>query len=152
TQAALTGRVPPGAGQRAGLDRAPAAVGPLHVEPGAVGVGRVEVRRDALLAVQPGGEADVVGVAVREDQRSHIVERQAESREFAVQQLPVTGQARVDDGHAAPVDDEVAVDGVRTDPVQSFGYLHDGASRAALKATMLSFRKATIVSRRTDGN
>jgi hypothetical protein len=118
---ALAGRVPQEAEHRPGLDWTPAAVRLLHLEVGAVVVGREQVGRDALLARQPAGEADVVGVAVREDQRPHVIEGQAELCEFPAQQLPVTGQPRVDDRHAVPVDDEVAVDGVRTDPVQTLG-------------------------------
>lgn len=84
----------------------------------------MEESGDALLPVKPGGEPDVVAVAMREDQRPHVVHAHTESREFATQQLSVTGQPRVDDRHTAPVDDEVAVDRVRTDPVQTIGYLH----------------------------
>jgi hypothetical protein len=98
-----------------------------------------EVGRDAFLAVQPGGETNVVGVAVREDQRPHIVDAFAESREFAVQKLPVAGQSRVDDRHAALVNDEVAVHGVRTNPVQALGYLHGAASWAVSKLRSLAF-------------
>jgi hypothetical protein len=43
----------------------------------------VDVRRDARLAVQPGGEADVVGVPVREDERPHVIEALDDRGKFA---------------------------------------------------------------------
>jgi hypothetical protein len=84
-QPAVACRIPQETGQWPGLDRAPAAVGLLYLQPGAVGVGGVQVSGDALLAVQLGGESNMVGVAVCEDQRPHVIEGHAEPREFAVQ-------------------------------------------------------------------
>jgi len=40
----------------------------------------VDVRRDARLAVQPGSEANVVGIPVREDERPHVAEALAHCR------------------------------------------------------------------------
>ena len=43
----------------------------------------------------------VMGVAVREDQRPHVVQGHAQARELAAQQPPGRGQPCVDDCHAA---------------------------------------------------
>jgi hypothetical protein len=70
----------------------------------------------------------VVAVAVGEDQRADVVQGQSDPRELAVQQVPVAGESRVDDRHAIPADDQVAVDDAGADPVQALGDLHGGAS------------------------
>ena len=87
------------------------------IAPASPAIELVATRSALGQARAPEGEADMVTVAVREDQRADVVQGQSDPRELAVQQLPVAGECRVDDRHAIPADDQVAVDDVGADPV-----------------------------------
>ena len=128
-QPAPPGGVPQEAGQRPDLDRPPARVGLLDLESRAVDVGLVDVHGDARLAVQPGGEADVVGIPVREDERPHVAEALAHRGQLGLKWFPVARQPGVDDRDAVLTGDQVAVDDVRADPAQAADNLHDNLPR-----------------------
>ncbi len=70
-----------------------------------VDVRLVGVHRDACLAVQPGGEADVVGIPVRQNERPHVAEALAHRGQFGLEQFPVSRQPGVDDRDAVLADD-----------------------------------------------
>ena len=64
---------------------------------------------DPALAAQPLGEADVIGVRVREHERADILDRQPHRRELGRQVIPVAGGAGVDDRHLAGLFEQVHV-------------------------------------------
>jgi hypothetical protein len=63
--------------------------------------------RHTVIAPEPLGEPEVVAVAVDEDDALDIVHRSAHIGEFGLQVVPVSGHARVDDGHSFVRVDEV---------------------------------------------
>ena len=73
----------------------------LDLAAGAIGVQRVDVDGHASLATQPLGKADVVGVAVRQDDAANVIERPAHGGELGRQVAPIAGQAGVDDRDAS---------------------------------------------------
>ncbi len=93
-------------------------------------VGRVDEHRDAHLLTEPLGEADVVAVAVGQDQTADVRERTTDVVELALKVVPVPGEARVDQGDALGQVDEVRGDDVVADAVQVGGELHGGSSRS----------------------
>jgi hypothetical protein len=79
---------------------------------------------DAALPAQPLGEADVVGVPVRQDEATDVVEGAAHRGQLGRQVLPVAGQAGIDDRDLAALFDQVAVDDARAEPAERFRELH----------------------------
>src|SRR5205814_5262228 len=61
------------------------------------------------------GEADVIDVRVRQEERAHIRQRTAHRLELARQILPVARRARVDDRDLATLLEEVRVHQTHTD-------------------------------------
>jgi hypothetical protein len=90
------------------------------------GIGRVDVHGHPVLATQPLGEADVVGVAVRQDDPGDVGRAEAERGELGEQLPAVAGQAGVDGGDALGRDDEVGGDDVVAEAVDVLADLHDG--------------------------
>jgi hypothetical protein len=75
--------------------------------------------------VQPGGEADVVGIPVRQNERPHVAKALADRCQFGPERSPVSRQPGVGDRDAVLAGDQVAVDDLRADPVQAAGNLRD---------------------------
>ena len=84
----------------------------------AIGVGGVHVDRNAVIAPQALGEAEMVAVAVREHDALDVVERAAHRRQLGAEIAPVTGQTGIDHGDPFGVDDEVRGDDVVADAVK----------------------------------
>jgi len=91
---------------------------------GARRVGRVDEDRHAVVTPQSLREADVVAVAVREDQSADVVQRPAHGRELGEQFSPMTRKARVHDSDARIRLDQIGSDDVVADPVQSRSKFH----------------------------
>ena len=70
----------------------------------------MDADRDAVLRADALGEADVVGVPVREDQGADILDAAPHGRQLAEQVTVVAGHASVDDRDLAGLLDQVAVD------------------------------------------
>ena len=96
----------------------------LDLAAGTIGVEPVDVHGNASLATQPLGKADVVGVAVRQDDAANVIEGPAHGGELLRQVAPIAGQAGVDDRDRTAVLDEVAVHEAGAQPVQGWGDLH----------------------------
>jgi hypothetical protein len=90
----------------------------LDLAAGHRGVELVDLREDRTLDAEALGETDVVGVAVRQNERPDIVEAPAHRRELGRQIAPVPGQAGVDDRDLAAVLDEVGVDAAVAETVE----------------------------------
>ena len=75
-----------------------AALGRVRdLAPGQRGIELVDPRDPAPLASRPLGEADVVGMAMGEDERPNVVQGPAHRRELAEEVGPVAGHAGVDE-------------------------------------------------------
>nr|WP_017201703.1 hypothetical protein [Microbacterium barkeri] len=70
----------------------------------------------------------MVAVAVGQDEATDVGQRTPDLCELALQIVPVTGQARVDQRDAFREVDEIGGDDVVADPVQVRGELHGGSS------------------------
>jgi hypothetical protein len=115
--------VPEESGRRADLEVTPFGLrGHL-----AAGTGRVclmHVDRHTVLAAEPLGEADVVGVAVGEHHAADVGERPAHRLEFVGELVPLPREAGVDDGDALGRVDEVDGHDVGADAVEGGAELH----------------------------
>jgi hypothetical protein len=70
----------------------------------------VDRDRDVSLRAEPLGEADVVAVAVGQDQGAHVLDRSAQRREL-LRQVPVqAGDPRVDEGDLVRLLDQIGID------------------------------------------
>src|SRR5689334_8462111 len=76
-------------------------------------VSRADVDRHARFGPQPFGEADVVDVPVRQQQRLDVVQRPAEHSQLALQVIPQAGQSGIDDRELPAIVDQIAVDQAR---------------------------------------
>ncbi len=92
-------------------------------------VGRVDVHRHLRLGAQPLGEADVIAVAVGQDEAADIGQRTTDQFELALEVAPMPGKARIDQGDPLRQVDEVRGDDVVAQAVQAGCELHDGSSR-----------------------
>ena len=71
-----------------------------------------------MVASEPFGEADVIGVAVGEHHATNVHDRPAHGGELVLQIAPLARRnAGIDQGELADLLDEVAVDEVGADPV-----------------------------------
>lgn len=86
----------------------------------------MHVHRHPVLPPQPLGEADVVRVAVREDDAADLIDAPPHRLQLGEQVAPVAGEAGVDDGDALIRVDEVGRDDVVADAVQVRSEFHDG--------------------------
>jgi hypothetical protein len=79
-------------------------------------------RHSAL--VETIGEADVIGIAMGEDDSADVVERASHRPELGDELSPVTGQTGVDNGDLPRFLHEIDVDEVGTDAMEEGGKLH----------------------------
>ena len=77
------------------------------------GIRRADEDRHTVLVAEPLREADMVHVAVRQQQRPDIHGGSSHRLELAKQVLPMAAQAGIDDRDRASVLDEIAVDQAR---------------------------------------
>ena len=78
--------------ERPDLHRTPPRIGLLHLQASPIDVRPVNMGGETGLSVQVGREADVVAVAVREDECSNVVEGPTDRGKLALQQRPVSGK------------------------------------------------------------
>jgi hypothetical protein len=86
----------------------------------------VDLDGDSPLAPGALGEADVVRMAVRQDDRLDVVKHSAHRREFGRQVRPVAGHRGVDDRDLAPLPQEVAVHEAVAEAMDAVRDLHGG--------------------------
>ncbi len=122
-QAAVPARIQQEAQQGADLELPPALLR-LVLPPGAGCVGVMDVDRDVGLSPKAFREADVIGVAVGDQQGADVGDGPTHSPQLRHELVPLAGDAGVDHGHATGVFDEVGSDDVVADPVQRGGELH----------------------------
>jgi hypothetical protein len=67
----------------------------------------VNIDLHTVVTPEPLGEPEMVAVAMGEHDAANAVHRSAHARELSVQVVSLTGQTRVDDGHAFIGVDEV---------------------------------------------
>jgi hypothetical protein len=84
----------------------------------------VDLRRDPAVRPEPLGEADVIGVAVGQDERADVVERPAHGGQLLRQIGPVAGHPGVDDRDLAGLLDEIGIDVAVADAMERRGNLH----------------------------
>jgi hypothetical protein len=70
------------------------------------------------------GEAEMIAVAMRQYEPSHVLDLATKDIELVFQLLPVSGETGVDNGDTGLVLDEVGVDHVRSDAMEMRGELH----------------------------
>ena len=133
-QATAAGAVEEEAGKGPDPDLAPPACRFLDLAARSGGVELVDVDRNAALAMEARGESDVVGVAVRQDDRTDVVERPTHLGERVDELAPLSGQAGIDDGDLAGILDQVTVDDIRADLVEGRRELHVGVASWGLLA------------------
>ena len=85
----------------------------------------MDVDRSAVFSMQSRGEADVIGVTMRQQYRTNVVERAAHAAELLLELPPLTGQAGVDEGQLAALFNQVAVDDVGADLMERGSELHE---------------------------
>ena len=116
-------RVPHESHQGTDPDLAPARFR-LLLATGAGRIGLVDVDRDVRLQAEAIREADVVGVAMGDQQGAYVGERAAHRCQLGEEVVPLAGEACVDDGHAAGILDQVGGDDVVADAVERWRELH----------------------------
>ena len=89
------------------------------------GVELVHADRHPTLVTDALGEADVVGMAVRQDQRAHVIDRASHGPQLTDEVAVEAGEAGIDDRDLAGFFDEIAVDVVVAEPVQGRSESHD---------------------------
>lgn len=80
-------------------------------------VGGVDEHGHTGLA-QPLGEADVITVAVRQDEPTDVVDTLSERLQFTLQVVPMTGEARIDEGDSLRQINEIGGDDVVAQAMQ----------------------------------
>ena len=101
-------------------------------------VSGVDEHRHPRLLTQPFGEADVIAVAVGEDETADVAERAADGLEFVSQVVPVPGQPGIDERDALGQIDQVRGDDVVAQSVQVRCELH-GVPFGVVMATIHSY-------------
>ena len=117
-QASLAPGVPQEPQEGTDLYRSAARARLAHLAARARRIGLVHVDRDAVVAAEPFGEADVIGIAVGQDQAADVAHRTAHGLQLGLEVTPLAGDAGVDQGQLAVLLDEVGRDDVVADAVK----------------------------------
>ena len=120
----MTGTPQQEARERPQLALTHACAGVGDITTGQGGVELVDADRYPMLVADALGEADVVGVAMREDDRAHVLDRAAHRGELVDEVAVIRGHSGIDDGHLAGFLDEVAADEVLAETVHGGGDTH----------------------------
>ena len=139
-QAALPSGVPEKAKERTDLHRSSARARFANLAARARCIGLVNEDGDAVVTAKTLGEADVIGVAVGQDQPANVAHGSAHCLQLGLEVAPLAGNAGIDQCHSAVFLDEVGRDDVVADAVEGRRELHRLliVSRIAPRSDVLS--------------
>jgi hypothetical protein len=111
--------VPQESQQRTHHDGSPAGVGLPNLTASPDRIEFMDMHQDAIPLSKPLRETDVIGVAMSQHDAPNMIKRVAQLSQFLIQLTPVAGQSSVNDHDPRSILNQVSVDDIGTDAMQT---------------------------------